>query len=861
MKPRRVLLAGSAALCVCACARTVQTRASQPPTQPPADTGLYAGTPPELSPYSRFDAPYTRFFKQELVYRGYGRQIPEPEHVDSVKIGFLAPIIGSVSQSIGGPVDVPLRVNEAQTTWDGYAVSHLAPIGIKMLQGARLAVAQANARGGYRGKIPFQLVVRNDNGNWRSAGDEVIRFAYVDSVWAILGSVDGQNTHVAIRVALKIEIPVMMSGDTDPTAVETNIPWAFRNVVDDRQMCYLLADFVFRRLGLERVAALRAVNRYGRVNIDEFRDGATRLGHPLLAELSYREGDTLFTSQLERIKSLNPQAVFTYGNSRESALILKQMRAMGMDQWFLGSDRMVTQEFIDIVGPDAGRVAAGYPWDPTRQDPRHLAFVRDFTDAYGEAPETYAAYAYDGMMMLMQATERAGLNRALIRDSLAAMRTYDGVTGTQHYDRALSNRGPATLAVLESGRWEFYGADEMPAPAARPGVLDRPVEFGGWRGTTLSPADLPEVRIGLFAPDSGDAPKGARLAVEQRNAAGGFRGTPLRLVERWSRDPWSGGAREMVRLVYDDSVWAVLGSVNGDATHVAEQVVTKARLPLVAPLSADPTLTHIRIPWIFRLPPDEAAQAEVLVRDGALARSLAPVGLITSSDHDGRTFANAVLQRLHAAGMAPAFHFEIALNGDLAALAARALSFQPGAVIVRVPRWGMPDLLDRLSAAGMRVPLLVPWIPGLAPSTLTRHYGGDVLAVRPFRELNNPAYAAFARAYRARYGSEGTPSAAYGYDAVNLLAGALETSGLNRAALREAIAAQRGFVGATGTIAWDNAGGNRAEPVLLVLPGATRADGAAPPSAADPGRASRGRPAHAAPDHGAPHPTRGLNPW
>jgi len=93
--------------------------------------------------------------------------------------------------------------------------------------------------------------------------------------------------------------------------------------------------------------------------------------------------------------------------------------------------------------------------------------------------------------------------------------------------------------------------------------------------------------------------------------------------------------------------------------------------------------------------------------------------------------------------------------------------------------------------------------------------------VRPFREMHNPAYEAFDRAYRARYGSEPTPVAAYSYDAVNLVVSALDTSGLNRPAIRDAIAANTGFVGATGTISWDNAGGNRTEPVLLVLPGLT----------------------------------------
>ncbi|MEJ2238711.1 MAG: ABC transporter substrate-binding protein, partial [Gemmatimonadales bacterium] len=373
----------------------------------------YAKTPEEYRPYSRFENPYKMFFMNELEYPGYGRHIPEPENVETVKIGFIGPIIRSVSESVGGPEDVPIRVNQRQVRWDGYSASHLAPIGIKMLQGALLALEQANAKGGYRGRVPYELIVRNDNGNWRSSGRQAVQMAWKDSAWAILGTVDGANSHILIRVALKAEIPVMNTADTDPTFVETNIPWVFRNITDDRQMSYLLADFAYKTLGLERVAAIRAVNRYGRVSIDEFRDASTRLGHPFMVELSYEEGDTVFTAQLERIKSLDVDGVITYGNSRESALILKQMREMGMDQWFFGSDRMVTQEFLDIVGPDHGNVAAGFPYNPTSTDQKYVQFVEDFRNKYAEAPETYAAHAYDGMSMLIDAISKAGLNRAL----------------------------------------------------------------------------------------------------------------------------------------------------------------------------------------------------------------------------------------------------------------------------------------------------------------------------------------------------------------------------------------------------------------------------------------------------------------
>ena len=434
----------------------------------------YGLIPEEYRPFSNFEDPYKEFFLTVLEYPGYGRNLPEPDSVETVKIGFIGPIMRSVSESYGGPDEVTIRVNQRQVRWDGYGASHLAPLGIKMLQGAQLAVVQENEGGGYRGETPFQLIVRNDNGEWRSSGRGVIDLAYRDSVWAILGTVDGANSHIAIRVALKAEVPVMNTADTDPTFVETNIPWVLRNITDDRMMTYLLADFAYKKLGLERIAALRAVNRYGRVNIDEFRDGSTRLGRPLVVELSYEEGDTEFEAQLERIRSLDVDGVFTYGNSLESALILKQMREMGMDQWFFGSDRMVTEEFLEIVGPDHGRVVAGYPYDPTSQDPKHVRFVQDFRDAYGEDPETYAAHAYDGMKMLIEATERAGLNRALIRDELVAMNPYYGVTGVQIYDAVLSDRSPATLAVLLNGKFEFYSRQhvlsddfEVPSPPLR----------------------------------------------------------------------------------------------------------------------------------------------------------------------------------------------------------------------------------------------------------------------------------------------------------------------------------------------------------------------------------------------------------
>ncbi|KPJ94296.1 MAG: hypothetical protein AMS18_03940 [Gemmatimonas sp. SG8_17] len=362
-------------------------------------------------------------------------------------------------------------------------------------------------------------------------------------------------------------------------------------------------------------------------------------------------------------------------------------------------------------------------------------------------------------------------------------------------------------------------------PNRQPTVLDTPVEFSGWRGATTDPTRLDEIRIGLFAPVGGDDPVGtamyeaAQLAIEEVNAIGGFAGVPLRLMTRWDDDPWRGGSKQMIKLVYEDSVWAVIGSVSGEATHIAEQVITKAWVPLLSPASADPTLTFIRIPWMFRLPPDDEAQAEIIFADGLREFALTNVGLITSTDHDGRIFAEQMLDRLNVAAAPPVFHFQLPANTiDYDDIVLRGKSFDPDAVVIRVPPSETLALLDQMRRNGVTIPVLIPWVPGLRHADLETHYGNAVFSVQPFSSFKGSRHSVFVKAYRDRYGHDPTPTGAYTYDAVNLIVRSLNKSGLNRSKMRDAIVGSSGYEGVSGAIRWDNAGGNKAQPSLVGRP-------------------------------------------
>jgi branched-chain amino acid transport system substrate-binding protein len=258
---------------------------------------------------------------------------------------------------------------------------------------------------------------------------------------------------------------MMNSGDLDPTLMETNIPWIFRCVGDDRQQSYMLVDYIYKNVKLKRIGVIRASNRYGRFGVREVRDGSRRLGTPIAIEMAYRLGTEDFSLQLERLRDSNIDAVVHWGDAADGAMILNQLRDLGMKQPYFACDRCVSDEFVEIAGENAQGVICGYPWNPDRKDPKLDAFREAYEQRYGEQPDTYSAHAYDGMNMLIWGTQVAGLNRAKIRDVIAYRKqAWPGVSGDIPLSAALDDAGEVFLARREGNKWKFYSRDDLEIP-------------------------------------------------------------------------------------------------------------------------------------------------------------------------------------------------------------------------------------------------------------------------------------------------------------------------------------------------------------------------------------------------------------
>lgn len=536
---------------------------SKPPGRPqPRTMKPYAQEPEDLRPFSKFTVPYWENYVDEVEYNGAARDLPVPKDVDEVRIGFIGPL-----------------ENHSD-----------AAFGKRMLNGASMAIDEANAAGGYGGK-PFRLMLHNDSAIWGASSNEIVKMVYDDKVWAVFGSISADTTHIALRVSLRSEVPIVNSASTDPTIPETLIPWYFTDIQDDRVQSYTLARHIYTELGLKRIAILRVNDRYGRFGVPKFRDASRRLGHPVVIEQKFMQPDTDFRRQLRVINDSRVDGIVLWTDIPQTAMILRQMKELGMKQRVFGSHRTIGDELIQQAGPAAEGYQAVYPYNPNRNDVAWLDFVNRYEKKYGEKPDHFAALAYDQMEILLKTICEAGLNRAMIRDALYGIQKYKGVTGEMSFDPNDKQMRPLYLGTVHDGRIDYRVAT-MDKVYARVG--EEPVTYSG---PAIADTVGDTLHIVVFGPHAEE-----RVSLpEVKRVVDGLtvQGRKVSLIAISADQEWGKASNELVRAIYEQNALAIV-SLDRNSSHLAEQIGVKAFVPVLA-ISSDQTLTSINIPWIFRM--------------------------------------------------------------------------------------------------------------------------------------------------------------------------------------------------------------------------------------------------------------------
>ncbi|QRN95696.1 ABC transporter substrate-binding protein [Archangium violaceum] len=359
------------------------------------------------------------------------------------------------SQAAASPGEPPAESDTVLLGQVGSLTGSEATFGISARNGIAMAVEEANAAGGVKGK---KLAVRvyDSQGKPEEAAQAVTRLITQDKVAVILGEAASSNSMAMAEKAQAAGVPMITPSSTNP-AVTKKGDYIFRVCFIDPFQGFVMAKFARDNLKMNRVAVLQDNKSAYSVGLtDVFSRKFSEMGGTIAGNESYSKGDTDFRAQLTALKKTKPQALFVPGYYTDVGIIARQARELGLTVPLLGGDGWESDKLFELGGEaiEGSYYANHYSVD--NPDPRVQGFISKYKAAYGAVPDSVAALAYDAAMLSIDAMKRApDLSGASIRDAIASTKNFPGVAGTINLDE---NRDPVKQAVIlkvEGGKTKF----------------------------------------------------------------------------------------------------------------------------------------------------------------------------------------------------------------------------------------------------------------------------------------------------------------------------------------------------------------------------------------------------------------------
>lgn len=329
-------------------------------------------------------------------------------------------------------------------------------VGASSKNAAQLAVNEQNSAGGISiGGKPYQieLVVEDNASKAEQSVAAVNKLITQDNVLAIVGPNASLGAIPAAEIAEYNKTLLITPWSTNPkTTLDTTTgkpkDYVFRACYTDPFEGRVLARFVLEKLKAKKVAVLYDVaSEAPKSQADLFRLTFEELGGKTVAFETYTTGDRDFSAQLTKIKSANPDVIFLPAYYNDVGLIAQQAHRAGIKQPLVGSDAWSSPELIKLSN---GTVEGDYFANHYASDiatPTAKKFIDAYTKQYGNIPDDVAALTYDSMGLLFEAIKKSpSLDRKVVRDSLATLANYPGVTGNIQFTAGSGD--PVKSAVI-----------------------------------------------------------------------------------------------------------------------------------------------------------------------------------------------------------------------------------------------------------------------------------------------------------------------------------------------------------------------------------------------------------------------------
>jgi branched-chain amino acid transport system substrate-binding protein len=297
-------------------------------------------------------------------------------------------------------------------------------------------VDEINAKGGVNGQ-KLQLVIYDDGGDANNARTFATRLVEEDKVAAMVGGTTTGATMAMMPVFEEAQIPfISLAGAIQ--IVEPVRKWVFKTPHTDRMACEKIFGDLKRR-NLTTVALISGTDAFGKSMRDQCVAVAPKAGIKIAHEETYGPRDSDMTPQLTNIRNkAGVQAVVNPGFGQGPAIVTRNYRQLAIALPLYQSHGVASKQFVDLAGdaaegvrlPAAALLVAGKLPDADPQKAVVVSYSKTYTQKTGQAVSTFGGHAYDGLMILVQAMERAKTgDKAKVRAEIEKTKGYIGTGG------------------------------------------------------------------------------------------------------------------------------------------------------------------------------------------------------------------------------------------------------------------------------------------------------------------------------------------------------------------------------------------------------------------------------------------------
>ncbi|MGI4939852.1 MAG: ABC transporter substrate-binding protein [Janthinobacterium lividum] len=330
--------------------------------------------------------------------------------------------------------------------------------------GAELAVKQINAAGGVNG-APITLARGDSQGTPVESVSAARRMLSDTGYQAILGDIASSATIALQPVMEDAKVILLNAASSNPDitykAGTGGYQWSFRSYPTDELRAKIVMQYGAEKRGFTRYAALSVDSDYGRGAITFSKKYLSEFKSELVSEDYYKDDETDFRPVLSRIRSLNVQAILSYGLPDATRLLGRQMLEVGLagKVFIMGSGEFTYPDTIKAAPKVFEGAVEVQAWAPDLQNPRSQQFVVDYKAAYGtEVPNVHSYTHWEAVHLLAAAAKAAkGPSNEDLRDALAGI-DYDGATGHIRFDAHHQAELPMFVYQVVSGKGVEQGA-------------------------------------------------------------------------------------------------------------------------------------------------------------------------------------------------------------------------------------------------------------------------------------------------------------------------------------------------------------------------------------------------------------------